>query len=90
MGIFFLPTGLNGNAEANQQIAKLGAPGSGYITTSGSTVDLSNHYVLNTLSAVHILIVLAVEAGTVLPVRLFGSTAKKENGMALLQWSTSS
>ena len=82
MGIFFLPTGLNGNAEANQQIAKLGAPESGYITTSGSTVDLGNHYVFNTLSA--------VEAGTVLPVRLFGSTAKKENGMALLQWSTSS
>ena len=89
LGIFFLPTELNGNAEANLQIAKSGAPETGYVTTSGSTVDLSNHYVFNTLNAADIRIVSAVEAGSVLPVTLIGFTAKKENGTALLQWSTS-
>ena len=89
LGIFFLPTELNGNEEASLQIAKSGAPGSGYVTTSGSTVDLSNHYVFNTFNAADIRIVSAVEAGSVLPVTLIGFTAKKENGTALLQWSTS-
>jgi hypothetical protein len=89
MGIFYLPTELNGNTEANLQIARSGAPGSGYVTTSGSTVDLSNHYVFNTLNAADIRIVSAVEAGTVLPVTLIGFTAKKENETAMLQWSTS-
>jgi hypothetical protein len=89
IGIFFLPTELNGNAEASLQIAKSGAPGSGYVTTSGSTVDLSNHYVSNTLNAADIRLVSAVEDGSVLPVTLVGFTAKKENRTALLQWSTS-
>jgi hypothetical protein len=89
MGIFYLPTELNGNAEAILQIAKSGAPGGGYVTTSGSTVDLSNHYVFNTLNAEDIRIVTAVEAGIVLPVTLIRFAAKKENGISLLQWSTS-
>lgn len=89
LGIFYLPTELNGNTEATLQIAKSGAPGSGYLTTSGSTVDLNNHYVSNTLNAAEIRIVSAVDAGTVLPVTLISFTAKKENGIALLQWSTS-
>jgi|GEM_PF-1665568 len=89
IGIYYLPTELNGNAEASLQIANSGAPGSGYLTTSGSIVDLSSHYVFNTLSAADIRIVSAAQAGTVLPVTLIGFTAQKENGTALLQWSTS-
>jgi hypothetical protein len=89
MGIFYLPTELNGNVEASLQIAKLGAAGSGHVTTSGSIVDLSNHYVFNTLNAAEIRTVSAVQAGTVLPVTLIGFTVKKENATALLQWSTS-
>jgi hypothetical protein len=55
-----LPTELNGNAEANLKIAKSGSPGSGYVRTLGSTVDLGNHYVFNTLNTADIRIVSAV------------------------------
>jgi hypothetical protein len=88
IGIYFLPTELNGNSEANLQIAKSGAPGSGYVTTTGSTVNVGNHYVFNTLNTADIRIVTAVDAGTALPVKLIGFTVKKENGIALLHWRT--
>lgn len=89
LGIFYLPSELNGNTEASLQIASSGVVGGGYVTSSGSTVEPGNHYIFNRLTNTDIRIVSAVEAGSVLPVTLISFTAKKENRTALLQWSTS-
>jgi hypothetical protein len=90
LGIFYLPAELNGNIEASLQMTTLGAAGAGYVTSNGSAVDQSKHYVFNLFNGISLRSVSAMQAGGVLPVTLVSFIAKKENQAALLQWATSS
>lgn len=89
IGLFYLPSELNGNIEANLQIAKSGITDGAYVTTVGSTVNLAGHYISNTLST-DIRVISAVAAQSALPVTLISFSAVKENQTALLTWITSS
>lgn len=89
VGLYYLPADLNGNAEANLQIAKYGGPGSSFVTTSGSTVNLVDHYVSNTLNTA-IRVISAVAAESALPVNLISFSAVKAEKTTVLTWSTTS
>lgn len=67
-GIYYLPEELNGNTEEDLEIAY--SAGTGYIVTSGSTVDVADHYVFNDLSGVALLQITATGQGGSLPVTL--------------------
>ncbi|MEO6287542.1 MAG: T9SS type A sorting domain-containing protein [Dyadobacter sp.] len=89
LGVFYLPSELNGNIEASLQIATSSAAGTSYVISNGSTVDQSKHYIFNSFNGTNLRGVSAMQAGSVLPVTLVSFTAKIENETALLQWSTS-
>jgi hypothetical protein len=85
LGQFYLASELNGNTETMLQLAYQNAAP---VTTTGSVVNTTLHYIYNDLIApVTFSAITAAQPGA-LPVTLLGFTAKKEGASASLNWST--
>jgi hypothetical protein len=86
VGLFYLPSELNGNTEATLQVAH-GNPT--FVTTTGSTVNTTTHYVSNTLASLtNLTSVTAAQEGA-LPVTLIGFRVNRVENLTMLNWQTS-
>lgn len=86
VGFFYLNTQLNGNTESILQVA-YGT--STFVTTTGSTVNTTDHYISKALAApVSFTSVTAAQPGA-LPVTLIDFTARRIENFTLLNWQTS-
>lgn len=85
LGHFYLTSELNGNTETELQLAyKNVAP----VTTTGSVVNTTSHYIYNDLITPVIFNAVTAAQPGALPVTLLEFTAKKEGSAAILNWST--
>ncbi len=86
VGFFYQASQLNGNTEANLQIAY---GNSTFVTTSGSSVNTTDHYIANTLNTpANFASVTAAESGS-LPVTLIDFIARRVENLTTLRWQTS-
>ncbi|KQS26782.1 T9SS type A sorting domain-containing protein [Dyadobacter sp. Leaf189] len=90
VGLTYLTGNLNGNTEDDLQIAYFN-PDEKYVTTTGSTVDKTIHFVSKNFTGFNnsFLRITATNANSVLPVTLVSFKALKEGEQAQLAWSTS-
>ncbi|SDG29102.1 Por secretion system C-terminal sorting domain-containing protein [Dyadobacter soli] len=84
-GFFYLPSELNGNTESSLQLAHGNTT---FESVTGSTVDVTRHYISNTLPMTNFTSLTAAQDNA-LPVTLIGFEVKKVENMALLSWQTS-
>lgn len=84
-GFFYQPAELNGNNESTLQIAFGNAA---FASASGGTVDITRHYISNTLPLTNFTSLTAAQEGA-LPVRLIGFQVKMVENQAVLAWQTS-
>ena len=84
-GFFYRPAELNGNNESTLQIAYGNAT---FASASGSTVDITRHYISNTLPLTNFTSLTAAQEDA-LPVRLIGFQVKRVENQAVLAWETS-
>lgn len=85
VGFFYLGTELNGNTESTLQLA-YGNPS--FVTTLGSTVNIPQHYISNTLPLTEFTGVTAAQEGA-LPVTLVDFSVKRVENLTMLYWQTS-
>lgn len=85
IGYFYRTSELNGNTETLLQLVyKNVAP----VTTTGSVVNTTSHYIYNDLITPVIFSAVTAAQPGALPVTLLEFTAKKEGSAASLNWST--
>ncbi|MCF0054489.1 T9SS type A sorting domain-containing protein [Dyadobacter sp. CY356] len=85
LGQFYLASELNGNTETMLQVAY---QNSKPVTTAGSVVNTTSHYIYNDLIAPATFSAVTAAQPGALPVTLLEFTAKKEASAAALNWST--
>lgn len=68
VGIYYLPTELNGYTESALQIAYAPAASAPLTVTTGSTVDATNHYVSNSLTNQNLFVVTASALSDLSPI----------------------
>jgi hypothetical protein len=87
LGQFYLTSELNGNTETMLQLVYKNATP---VTTAGSVVNTTSHYIYNDLIAPATFSAITAAQPGALPVTLLKFTAKKEGSGADLNWSTTS
>ncbi|WP_090374505.1 T9SS type A sorting domain-containing protein [Dyadobacter sp. SG02] len=85
MGFFFQPAELNGNNESTLQLAH---GNTNFVSVAGSTVDITRHYISNTLPLTNFTSLTAAQEDA-LPVRLIGFEVKRLENRTVLSWRTS-
>lgn len=85
VGFFYRPAELNGNNESTLQIAYGNVT---FASASGGAVDITHHYISNTLPLINFTSLTAAQEGA-LPVRLIGFQLEKTENHAVLTWQTS-
>lgn len=84
-GLYYRASELNGNTENTLQLAHGNAT---FVSAAGSTVDLAQHYVSNTLPLTNFTSLTAAQENA-LPVNLISFEAKRVENLTLLTWQTS-
>lgn len=84
-GFYYQGTELNGNTESSLQLYHGDA---GFVSTTGSTVDVGAHYISNSLDNVSFAALTAGQENA-LPVTLVDFYVSRAENRAVLQWQTS-
>jgi hypothetical protein len=84
-GFFYRASELNGNTESTLQLNHGNA---NFVSTTGSTVDVGQHYISNTLPLTNFTSLTAAQEGA-LPVNLIGFEVKRVENTTVLYWQTS-
>lgn len=84
-GFFYRASELNGNTESTLELTHGNAT---FVSTSGSTVNIPQHYISNTLPLTNFTSLTAAQANA-LPVSLIGFEVKRVENMTVLNWQTS-
>lgn len=89
VGLYYDDAQLNGNAAATLELAY--DAGGYWITTTGTTVNTTSHYLSQTFSTpVDLSSVTATSPGVTLPVGIYSFDAQAEGGRARLDWQVTS
>ncbi len=84
-GFFYRASELNGNTESTLQLAHGNTT---FISVVGSTVDVAQHYISNTLPFTNLTSLTAAQENA-LPVTLIGFQVKRLENLTVLSWQTS-
>ncbi|WP_342084062.1 T9SS type A sorting domain-containing protein [Dyadobacter sp. OTU695] len=84
-GFFYRASELNGNTESTLQ---LNHGNTNFVSTTGSTVNVGQHYISNTLPLTNFTSLTAAQEGA-LPVSLIGFQVKRVENTTVLYWQTS-
>jgi hypothetical protein len=84
-GFFYQASELNGNVESTLQLNHGNA---NFVSTTGSTVDIGQHYISNTLLLTNFTSLTAAQEGA-LPVSLIAFQVKRVENTTVLYWQTS-
>ncbi|MGV3604249.1 MAG: T9SS type A sorting domain-containing protein [Dyadobacter fermentans] len=89
IGIIYHPSQLNGNMEAQLELASSSTDESAMVTLQGSARDLGMHYVSNNISNLDLKILTLVDGDAALPVTMIAFQTRKEENSVKLTWETS-
>ena len=87
IGLYYTDDELNGNAEPNLQLAYNNGTTGNWVTTTGTTVNTSTHYLSRVFSTpIQFAGITATSTGVALPISILDFTARAEEQRVRLDW----